>query len=199
MSENKDITNLEQLLDRICAAGGVEDNDQVSIGAVLKKVGWRSFGPLLLFAGVLTLAPLVGDIPGVPTFIGIIVFLIAIQLLLHQEHFWLPNFLLKRSVSQNKLQKATAWFRKPAKLIDKFLKPRLQVFIEGKTIYVVALICLIIAVAMPVMELVPFSANGAGAALTAFGLSLIARDGLLAIIALVFTASTAGLVIYVLM
>jgi hypothetical protein len=49
---------------------------------------------------------------------------------------------------------------------------------------------------MPAMELVPFSANGAGAALTAFGLSLIAHDGLLALLAFVFTAMTFGLVLY---
>ena len=49
---------------------------------------------------------------------------------------------------------------------------------------------------MPVMEVIPFSANAAGAALTAFGLSLIARDGLLALIAFTFTAITIGLVAY---
>jgi hypothetical protein len=43
--------------------------------------------------------------------------------------------------------------------------------------YVIAIACLAIAAAMPPMEVVPFSANGAGAALTAFGLALIAHDG----------------------
>jgi hypothetical protein len=37
---------------------------------------------------------------------------------------------------------------------------------------------------MPVMEVIPFSASGAGAALTAFGLALIAHDGLTALFAL---------------
>lgn len=41
------------------------------------------------------------------------------------------------------------------------------------------------------MEVVPCSANLAGAALTAFGLALIAHDGLLALIAFAFTAGTA--------
>jgi hypothetical protein len=44
------------------------------------------------------------------------------------------------------------------------------------------------------MELVPFSANLAGIVLTAFGLALIASDGLLALIAIVLTAGTIGVV-----
>jgi hypothetical protein len=49
---------------------------------------------------------------------------------------------------------------------------------------------------MPVMELVPFSAFSAGFVLCLFGLSLIGRDGLLALIALSLTVTTAGMVIY---
>ena len=46
---------------------------------------------------------------------------------------------------------------------------------------------------MPVMEVVPFSANLAGIALTAFGLAVIAHDGLLALVA--FAATAAGVVV----
>ena len=63
----------------------------------------------------------------------------------------------------------------------------------------IATVCVLIAAAMPAMEVVPLTANGAGAALTAFGLSLIAHDGLLAIVAFAFTAITIGATIYVLL
>lgn len=48
------------------------------------------------------------------------------------------------------------------------------------------------------MELVPFSANGAGLALMAFGLALISRDGLLASIAFAVWALTIGAVAFAL-
>jgi hypothetical protein len=48
---------------------------------------------------------------------------------------------------------------------------------------------------MPLMDFVPFTANIAGAALTAFGLSIIARDGLMAIGAFAFTALAVWLVL----
>jgi len=194
MATYQDPTNLEQLLDRVGETA--RKGDSVSLDAILKVVGRRSYGPLLLLAGLATLAPVIGDIPGVPTIIGTIVLLFAVQLLFGRECFWLPRWLLRRSVAGDKLGKAAGWLRRPARFVDRLLRPRLTVFAQGPAIYVVAVVCIVIALAMPVMEIVPFSANGAGVALTAFGLSLIARDGLLALLAFVFTAATAGAVVY---
>ncbi|NKE71660.1 exopolysaccharide biosynthesis protein [Candidatus Manganitrophus noduliformans] len=193
MGKDRKLTNLEQLLDRIEKAA---DDDRVSLDAILDVVGRSSFGPLLLVAGLVTLAPIIGDIPGVPTIVAVFVLLTAGQLLFRREHIWLPRWLLKRSVARNKLCKALGWLRRPARFVDRLLRPRLTIFTQGAGIYAVAIGCIVIAAAMPVMELVPFSANGAGAALTAFGLSLIARDGLLALLAFLFTAATFGLAVY---
>lgn len=192
--KNQELTNLEQLLDRIGVAA--RESERVSLGALLAVVGRRSFGPLLLVAGLVTIAPIIGDIPGVPTLIGMFVFLIAVQLLFGREHLWLPRWLLVRSVARDRLCKALAWLRPPARFVDRLLRPRLRIFAHGPVIYVVAIVCIVIAAAMPVMELVPFSANAAGVALAAFGLSLIARDGLLALLAFVFTAATVALAAY---
>ena len=142
------------------------------------------------------LAPIIGDIPGVPVMMGVMVVLTAGQLLFHREHLWLPRWLLKRSVAQDKLDKALGWMRPPARFVDRLLRQRLTMFTEGTGVYIIAIVCIVIAAATPVMEAVPFSANGAGAALTAFALSLIAHDGLLALLAFLFTAGTLGLVIY---
>ncbi|WP_438590661.1 exopolysaccharide biosynthesis protein [Halomonas borealis] len=45
------------------------------------------------------------------------------------------------------------------------------------------------------MELVPFSANGGGLALTLFGLALLAEDGLMALAAYLLTGTTLALVV----
>ena len=191
MRKDQHITNLEQLLDRLGEAG--HGDERVSLGAILEVVGRRSFGPLLLVAGLITLAPVIGDIPGVPTIIGMSVLLIAGQLLFRREHFWLPRWLLERSVARDNLGKALKWLRPPARFIDRLLRPRLTIFTQHIAI---ATACVIIAAAMPAMELIPFSANAAGAALTAFGLSLIAGDGLPALLAFAVTAVVVGLAIY---
>jgi len=148
MSKDQELTNLEQLINRIGEAA--QDGDRVSLGNILEVVGHRSFGPLLLVAGLITLAPIIGDFPGMPTIIGIIVFLISVQLLFGRKYFWLPSWLLKRSVARDKLGKAIEWLRPPARFIDRFLRPRLKILTQGFAIYAIAFICMVIAAAMPV-------------------------------------------------
>ena len=193
MSEGHSLNNLEQLVNRICEA---THQDQVSLDSILDVLGRRSFGSLLLLAGLITLLPVIGDIPGVPTIIGLFVFLTGGQVLVGREHVWFPRWLLDRSVSRDKISKAVEWLRPPARFVDRFLRPRLALFTSQTALYIIAGLCIIIAAAMPVMEVVPFSANLADVALTAFGLSLITQDGILALIAFVFTAGMTGLVVY---
>lgn len=181
MAEN--ITTLTELIEKMSDVS--EQSERVSLDEVLDSIGTRSLGPLLLVAGLITLAPVIGDIPGVPTIMAILVLLIAGQLLFRREHLWLPQWLLKRSISRTKMQKMLDWSRKPARFVDRYTHPRLSRLVEGKGQYVVALVCIAIALAMPLMEFVPFSANFAGLALSSFGLALISRDGALAMVALV--------------
>lgn len=194
MSHDPEIADLQQLLERIGDAGGA--SGPVSLRAIVERLGSRSFGPLLLLAGLVTLAPVIGDIPGVPTLMALIVLLVAGQLLIGRSQLWLPHWLLERSVERENVDKALAWMQRPARLIDRLLRPRLTLFVNGPGVYAIALVCVIIAAATPPMEFVPFTANGAGAALTAFGLALIAKDGLVALLALAFTATTLGAVVY---
>ncbi|HVT45323.1 MAG TPA: exopolysaccharide biosynthesis protein [Thermoanaerobaculia bacterium] len=193
MPETDEVTTLEDLLDRLDQSA--EENDPVTLGDLLDAIGRRSFGPLLLLAGLVVLAPVIGDIPGVPTSVAAVVFLAAIQLIFGRKHFWLPRWLLKRSISREKLSKALGWMRKPARFVDRLIRHRLGIFVEGGAVYAIAVVCIIIALTMPFMEVVPFSANIAGAALTALGLALIARDGLLALIAFVMTGLAAWIIV----
>lgn len=192
MNEDQKFRSLGQLLDRmdeICRTC-----QRISLGEILEVVGPRSFGPFLLLAGLITLAPIIGDIPGVPTLIGITVFLIAIQLLVGRKRFWLPGWLRKRSVAGDKFRRGLEMVRRPAGFIDRFLRARLTFLTGGPMTRIIAVLCLLIAAVMPPMELVPFSANVAGAALTVFGLALIARDGLLILFAFAFTGLAVTLV-----
>lgn len=187
------LTNIEELLARMRAAA--KDTKRVTFNAVYKEVGDRSFGPLILLAGIITVAPLVGDIPGVPTTVGLVVILVTSQMVIGRTHFWLPKFILNRSVSSAKLRKALSWLDGPARFVDRLIRPRLLALTGRAANRVIAGLCLLIGAAMPLMDFVPFTANIAGAALTTFGLSIIARDGLLAIGAAVFTAVAVWLVL----
>lgn len=188
----EEIQTLEQLLDRIEEAA--EDEESVSVGEILDVVGRRSFGPVLLLAGLITIIPLVGDIPGVPVLMGILVLLVGVQLLVHREHFWLPGWLLKRSIDREKLCKGVGWVRRPARFVDRHTGRRIPALTGSAMTHVISIVCIGIAMMTPLIEVVPFSANLSGAALTAFGLSLIAHDGLLALFAFAFTGGVVTVV-----
>lgn len=189
----REITNLQEMLDRINQSA--DDEGRVSLGQIVESVGDRSFGPLLLMVGVIAASPISG-MPGVPTTMGIFILLIAVQLFFRRDHFWLPKWVLRRSLAKEKVHTAVRWLRPSARFIDRWLRPRMSALIQGGSTYLISFVCAVIAIVMPMMELVPFSAHGAGLALSAFGLALISRDGLLALIAFAVTAVSFGVVIY---
>lgn len=191
--EERQPANLEDLLDELAQAA--EHGGKTSLGDLIESVGRRSFGPLLMLAGLIALSPLSG-IPGMPTTIAVLVTVVAVQFMMRRDHFWLPHWLLAREVSHDKLCKALRWVRRPARFVDRFLRPRLTFMTHAAGIYAIAILCIVIAATMPPLEVVPFAATSAGAALAIFGLSLIANDGLVAVLAILITALVAGLVVY---
>lgn len=181
---------LGETLDRL--AGAARNHDRVSVDDMMEAIGRRSFGPLILLAGIVLSAPGVSDIPSVPTITGIFVGIVAGQMVYGHDEFWLPDWLLRRSVRSDRMIKLTEsrWTRKPAKLIDRFVTRRLDMLAGPRANRAVALVCLVLAFATPFTEFVPLSGMAVGAALLAFGISLIARDGLMALLGLFLSAVT---------
>ena len=74
----------------------IHEKDHVSLDDILNASGRKSFGFFLFVAGLITLAPLIGDIPGVPTLMGAFVIIISVQLLTGSDKVWLPAFMRNR-------------------------------------------------------------------------------------------------------
>lgn len=193
MNSPNDPASLTELLQRLRTE--TEGIDQVSVADILNAVGERSFGPIVLIAGIITLAPLVGDFPGVPTLLGLVVLLTLGQLIFHRRSIWIPGKLARRNIGRQKLIKGLDWVDKPARFVDRWTKRRMAWLVRGPGQYLMAILCMLVAAAMPLMEVVPFSANGGGLALTAFGLAIVARDGLLALLAILATGGTAWFIL----
>lgn len=179
----------DDLLDRIRDTARDEDQERLDAGrvrldAIVGAMGQDWFGSVVLLAGLVTLVPLVGDVPGVPTIMGLLVFLTAGQVLLGRERLWLPGWLRGREVEAETVKKGAEWLRPGARLVDRVVKPRLPPLAGRRARQAMAVVCLLVAAAMPLMELIPFSANIAGVILTVLGLSSVARDGLLTLLAL---------------
>ena len=188
--------SLEEMLDQIEEVS--TETTSVTFDQILDAVGRRSFGPLLIVAGLVVLAPVVGDIPGMPTAVAIFVALVAGQFAFGAEQIWLPRWMLDRSVKSARHGKPLRFLRKPAAWIDGLTRPRLRALAGPHAVRVVASICLALAGVMPLMEVVPFRAYAAGLILAVFGLALIASDGLMVVIGTLVTLATLVLMALVL-
>lgn len=85
--------------------------------------------------------------------------------------------------------------RSPARFVDRLLRPRLTQLVQNGGAYAVAIVCALIAIGAPALELVPFSASFAGAVFTVFGLSIVSRDGVLALLGFASSAAVFGLAV----
>ncbi|QIG79350.1 exopolysaccharide biosynthesis protein [Stakelama tenebrarum] len=159
-----------------------EDADTVSIGDFLAGLGRRGYGPVLLVPALLEITP-VGGIPGVPTFLAAIIITFAVQILIGHDHLWLPGFIERRRLSSGKLCEATAKLRGTARFLDRWFHGRLPALTRPPIPRIAAAIVILLACTVPPLELLPFASTAPMAAIAAFGLALLVRDGFLMAIA----------------
>ena len=184
--------SLTDIIDQIENASN--KSARTSFDDILDAIGRRSFGPLLILAGLIVLAPVIGDIPGMPSTMAIFVFLITVQIVMGRRDLWLPRWIRNRSVRSSRLARPLEFLRKPAGFLDRIFKPRLALLASPAVHRLVAGTCMLLAVIMPVMEIVPFSANAAGLVLLIFGLAVVVGDGLATLVAGTITlAAVAGI------
>ncbi|MFO7582974.1 exopolysaccharide biosynthesis protein [Guyparkeria sp.] len=182
--------NLGQLLARIASVAA--GSERVYLSSIIDALGTRSFGPFLLLIGVLLVSPISG-IPGMPTTMGIALLLTSLQMLFGRKSFWLPRWLLARYVASDRLVKALGWLHRPARYVDWFLRPRLTFLVANGGAVGIAVICSVLALMMPLMEVVPFSATAAGLSVVLFGLAMVAFDGVFVVLAVTYLAAVGGL------
>ncbi|UVI39629.1 exopolysaccharide biosynthesis protein [Qipengyuania spongiae] len=179
--QDEPVHSVSEILDKL--RGLADAKNRVSIGDVLDAIGDRSYGPALILPALIEISP-IGGIPGLPTFLAIIIALVAVQLLFGKEHLWLPQFIQKRAISGDKLHKAADKLDGMAGRLDRWFHGRLTRFVKGVWPRIAAGFVILLCLTVPPLELVPFASTAPMAAIIAFGLALLVRDGLLMLIAL---------------
>ena len=182
-------TDLEGVLDCIVRSD-INRDGQITIKEIMSMIGERSFGPLILVPGLIGLSP-IGAIPGVPLMTSIIVMFFTVQALVGAPHIWLPGVIQRRSLPSARIVPLLEKFRPTVAFIDRFFMPRLTFLTIGPFFYVLIAFCLLVALATPFIELIPMAGIIPNAAIVAFALAIVARDGLWALIAMGFTGGTA--------
>ena len=191
MSNQDQPEDLSDVLDQLEDAG---DGETVSVSDIVEEIGGDAFGPLLLVPALFLVTPVSG-VPGMPSIGSLLISLIAIQIVLGRDTLWLPGFLRRREMKKQRLDKALSWLRKPAGWIDRISSERLTVFTQRPWIMLPASLCALMVLLAPAFETVPFSVSIAAGAVALFALGMVARDGIMVLIALLVFVLTGWLIV----
>ena len=179
MAKSENAETIGEVVDGIESIAQREDD--VSIDDLLDEFGDRSFAPLMLILALIGVTP-VGAIPTVPTIIALCIAIIAAQMAWGQLHVWLPGFVTRRGVSSKRLTKGKDTLRKIADVLDRIANGRMKWFASGPARRVVAGLIVLLCLALPVLELVPFAAAAPFLAIALLSLAMMVRDGLVMLI-----------------
>lgn len=186
--------SLADILDQLEALAG--QAGVVRVDDMVGAFGSRSYGPLLVVPALLELSP-VGAVPGVPTALACVVVLFAAQMLFGRRHVWVPGFLTRRSLGAARLSRAVRMLRPWAERADRWFHGRLCALTGGVFVRVAAAGCIALACTVPPLELVPFASSAPMSAVAMFGLSVMARDGLLMLGAMALAGLAVALLVVV--
>ncbi|KHL24881.1 membrane protein [Croceibacterium mercuriale] len=190
------VHNVEDILDRLRDLAGRQD--RVTIGDVVDAMGQRSFGPFLLIPALIDISP-IGSIPTLPTLLAVMIVITAVQLLLGRKTLWLPGFITRRGAKARKVKKAADKLDELARRLDRWFHGRLPALTSPWFQRLAALAIIALTFTIPPLELIPLATTAPMAAIAAFGLAMLVRDGLLMLVAFAGSLAAIGFGISMLM
>ena len=181
----------QKLLDAL-----LEENsgDDVSLGDLLRTIGQRSFGPVILLLGFISVTPLT-IVPGANWLVALVVLVFSVQLLFGSRYPWLPRKLLETRFPYEALKSAVEGGQRAARIADHVTRPRLGFLTDRPFSVIPALLAIFAALITFPLGLIPLGPLAPGIGLILLGVGLTARDGLFLILASAALAAAAWLVL----
>jgi hypothetical protein len=186
MTTDPDRQPLSEVLSDICD----RERPEVSVAELADSFGPRAMGALLLVFGLICTLPLP---PGGTTVFGLPLVLLAPQLMLGRKGPWLPARLRRREMKRahlaSGLQKVLPWLRR----VEAVSRPRLGLIFSRPGQRLIGLVCKVFAneLFLPI----PLGNNLPAAAVSALSLSLVQRDGWLALAGYALAAASVGVLV----
>jgi hypothetical protein len=165
----------------------------VTVGDLMAALRNRAFGLSLILFGLPNLLP----IPGLPILTGIVLVVLALQIVVGRDVPWLPDRIARATLPRAKL---TAVMDRTLPLlasIEKVTKPRFGLAAGPTARRAVGIAVLILAILLIIVPIPWIGSMPQGLALCVFGLGLTERDGVLVtagfLLAAIATAIGAGI------
>ncbi|MEM9937600.1 MAG: exopolysaccharide biosynthesis protein [Pseudomonadota bacterium] len=174
-----DVRNLRTLMQSLCSE---TEGETISVADLLNAVGRRSYGPVILLLGFISISPLT-LIPGANSLMAIITLIFAVQMVFGRAYPWLPKKALAFTFPRKYLVQGVAAAEGYAGTLDRFVKPRLTFLTRSPFVQVVAIACVAAALVTIPLSFVPLGPVLPSLTILLFGLAITARDGFLLVLA----------------
>jgi len=160
--------NVTRLLRRLADDGG---DAGLTLHEIRDRLDERAYGLLILLLSIPCLVP---GLYGVPQVVGLIVILLAGQMLAGREEPWLPRWFLNLRCKGSWLKAMADFAETKLGWIDRLSRPRLRRFADGpgEKLAAVFMILATVTIVMPLTNTIP------SIALALLSVGLIQRDGL---------------------
>lgn len=160
--------NVTRLLRRLADDGG---DAGLTLHEIRDRLDERAYGLLILLLSIPCLVP---GLYGVPQVVGLMVILLAGQMLVGREEPWLPRWFLNLRCKGSWLKAMADFAETKLGWIDRLSRPRLRRFADGpgEKLAAVFMILATVTIVMPLTNTIP------SIALALLSVGLIQRDGL---------------------
>jgi hypothetical protein len=137
----------------------------------------RAIGAMLLLFALVNLLPLP---PGASAITGVPLVIVAAQMVIGRERPWLPGWIMRRSVTREQAATGVRHLKKYERWLGKVTKPRFPALTSHTAARAIGLVSLIlgIIICLPI----PLGNHAPALAITLYGMALVNRDGITAII-----------------
>jgi hypothetical protein len=161
-----------------------QPSDRLTIADIVATLRDRAFALLVVLLGLLNCLPMP---PPVPLVCGLLLALVAAQIIAGRATPWLPKALLGRSISRHDVARAVERALPALKRLERWSKPRMAVFETPLALRLVGVLLFALALgllfAAPIVGQMPL-----GLAVCLVGLGFVERDGVLVLAGLVVGA-----------
>ena len=159
-----------------------QPSNRLTVGDILVVLRDRAFALLVVLLGLPNCLPMP---PPIPLVSGLLLALVAVQIIAGRPAPWLPRALLRRSIARADVERAVLRAAPIFRRLERFSRPRMTMLETAVSIRVIGVVLLILAVGIifalpPIVGQIPL-----GIAVCLLGLGLVERDGVVVIAGLV--------------
>ncbi|GJE28254.1 hypothetical protein LKMONMHP_3121 [Methylobacterium organophilum] len=150
-----------------------QESDRLTVGDIIAVLRDRAFALLVVLLGLPNCLPMP---PPIPLVCGLLLLMIAVQIVAGMSAPWLPRSILGQSIARENVERAVTRAVPILRRLERWSRPRLSLFdsavgMRGMGVLLLAL-ALALIVAPPFFGQIPL-----GLAVSLIGLGLVERDG----------------------